>query len=128
MTTAAYSERSTQLALEASVAVMVLANAQCDDVEMLELRPRQLAQSGLTKLRARWPGRGLRSIGVIGLVGASPRCEFKEQLDPEQVSALVDEFLAYAHRLFCDGFTAQQEAELRHLLSLPDPRVSGGVE
>ncbi len=121
-----YSERSTQLALDASVAVMVLANPQCDDVEMLELRPRQLAQSGLAALASRWAGRGLRSIGVIGLVGASPRCEFKEQLDPEQVSTLVDEFLAYAHRLFCDGFTARQEAELRHMWMLPDTR--GGVE
>ena len=121
-----YSEKSTQLALDASVAVLVLTNAQCDDMEFLPLKPRQMTESDAAELLTRWPGRGLRSVGLIGLVGMSPRCALKEPLEPEQVSALAGAFLAYLHVLFCDSFAEQQEgveiAEMRRLWSLEDPR------
>jgi hypothetical protein len=124
-----YSERAAQLALDASVVVLVLANAQCDDLEMLPLKPRQMSEGDIAELLTRWPGRGLRSIGVIGLCGTSPRYALKVPLEPEQVSALAGAFLAYLHVLFCDSFAAQQEgaeiAELKRLYALQagNPRM-----
>jgi hypothetical protein len=121
-----YAERSTQLALDASVAVLILLNPECDDVEFVPLKPKGMTESECAALRARWAGRGLRSVGVLGLVGASPRCALKEPLEPEQVSALAGAFLAYIHTLFCDSFAEQLSAtetqELGRLWSLEDPR------
>jgi len=121
-----YSEQSAQLALDASVAVLVLTNAQCDDMEFLPLKPRQMTEGEVAGLLTRWPGRGLRSVGVIGLVGTAPRCALKEPLEPEKVSALAGAFLAYLHALFCDSFAEQQErveiAELERLWLQADPR------
>jgi hypothetical protein len=127
-----YSERSTQLALDASVAVLVLTNAQCDDIEMLPLKPREMTESDVADLLTRWPGRGLFVCGILGLVGTSPRSEFKEPLEPEQVDALASAFLAYLHVLFCDSFAEQRAAievnELTRLVSLIDDRPApGGV-
>lgn len=117
-----YTEQSMQLVCDASVAVLVLTNAQCDDVEFLPLKPRRMTESEVVELFTRWPGRGLRSVGVIGLVGTSPRCALKEPLEPEQVSALAGAFISHLHVLFCDSFAEQQEGaeiqELRRLLGL----------
>jgi hypothetical protein len=122
-----YTEKSTQLALDASVAVLVLTNEQCDDLEFVPLKPRLMTAAENAGLLSRWPGRGLRSVGVIGLVGASPRCALKEPLEPEQVSALAGAFLAYLHVLFSDSFEAQREgfeiAELCRLWQMDDPRT-----
>jgi hypothetical protein len=122
-----YSEQSTQLALDASVAVLVLSNPECNDVEFLMLKPKRTAACELAELKARWPGRGLRSVGTIGLVGTSPRWALKELLTFEQVSALADAFLAYLHVLYCDALAGQQEsaevAELEALHTLVDPRT-----
>jgi hypothetical protein len=117
-----YSEKSTQLALDASIAVLVLTNAQFDDVEFLPLKPRQMTESEKAELVTRWPGRGLCSIGVLGLVGMTPRSAFKEPLEPEQVTALAGAFLAYLHALFSDRFAEQLEgaeiAELERIYAL----------
>ena len=122
-----YSEKSQQLACEASVAVLALSNPECTDVEFLPLRPRQMSVSDRVELAARWSGRNLRSIGVIGLVGTSPRIALREPLETEQVNALADAFLAYLHVLFADSFAEQLEgvemAELERMWSLRDPRM-----
>ncbi len=124
-----YSEQSTQLALDASVAVLVLSNPECNDndVEFLMLKPKRMAECELAELKARWPGRDLRSVGTIGLVGTSPRWALKEPLTFEQISALADAFLAYLHVLFCDALTGQQEcaevAELERLHTIADTRT-----
>lgn len=121
-----YSERSTQLALDSSVAVSVLIGAP-GDVEFLPLKPRAADETMLAELKARWPGRGLRSVGVIGLIGTSPQYALKEALDPEQVTALTAAFLTYIHSLFLNSFVAQMEAaeiaELERLYALPDTRT-----
>jgi hypothetical protein len=129
-----YSEKSTQLALDASVAVLVLMGAH-DDVEFIPLKPRMIDENMSAELKARWPGRGLRSVGMLGLCGTSPRCALKEPLEPEQVSALMGAFLAYCHALFCGRFNTQQDrfaaqmetadiAELERLYLLPDTRMN----
>ena len=123
-----YSEKSTQLASDASIAVLALLGTAPGDVEFIPLKPRMADENMLAELKARWPGRGLRSVGVIGLCGMSPRCAFNEPLEPEQVSALSGAFLAYVHALFYGHFATQQElaevAEIERLYSLPDMRMN----
>ena len=122
-----YLEKSSQLAVESSIAVMALSNPEYTDLEFLPLKPRQLPEKDHAALKARWPGRGLRSVGVIGLVGAAPRCAFSMPLGPEQVSARVGAFLAYLHALFCDSLAEQQKGDeaawLEALYSLEDDRT-----
>lgn len=122
-----YSEQSAQLAVDASVAVLVLSNPECNDVEFLMLKPERLTACELTELKMRWPGRGLRSVGTIGLVGTSPRWALKEPLTFEQITTLADAFLAYLHVLFCDALAERQEsaevAELERLHTLADTRT-----
>jgi hypothetical protein len=121
-----YAEKSTQLALDASIAVFVLANAECDDLEFLPLKPRHMSPVEIAQLAARWHGRGLRSVGVIGLCGIETRTVFKEPLEPEQGSALAAAFLAHLQVLFSQSFEEQRPnvevAELERLHALQDPR------
>ncbi|MDR5729806.1 MAG: hypothetical protein RB191_20525 [Terriglobia bacterium] len=123
-----YSEKSTQLTLDSSVAVLALSNPDCTELELLPLKPRQMSEREQAQLAARWHGRNLRSIGVLGLVGTTPKYALKDSLEPEQVSVLADAFLAYLHALYCDSFAAQHETaeiqELGRLWSLPDTRIN----
>lgn len=125
-----YQEQSTQLTLDASVAVFILMGTR-NDIEFVPLKPRAANESMLADIKARWPGRGLRSVGVIGLVGTSPALALKEPLTAEQTSALTVAFLEYLHVLFADGFAAHIEAAALHtdsvawcerLYALEDPR------
>ena len=102
-----YGEKSAQLALDSSIAVLVLGNEDCTDIEMLPLRPHSMRESEKEYLRSCWRGRGLKSLGIMGLVGSSPRFALKEPLEPEHVSALADAFLNHVHAVFCDGFAEQ---------------------
>jgi hypothetical protein len=119
-----YLEKSSELACAASVAVFVLVNEQGTDCEMLPLRPRVCPDSELAALRDRWAGRGLRSVGVIGLVGTAAKCEFKEPLDVNVITALAAAFVAYLQVLLQDSFAEQLEVqELARLWSLADTRA-----
>ena len=121
-----YDERAAQLTVESSVAVWVLLGNTPGDLEMVPLKPRMADEQMLAELKARWPGRGLDSVGVLGLVGTTPKCALRVPLEPEQVSALAAAFLTYLQVLFHDSFAAQMEAaeiaELEHLMLLPDTR------
>jgi hypothetical protein len=117
-----YSEKSTQLVSDASVAVQVLLGAP-DDVEFIPLLPRMADKKMLADISARWPGRGLRTVGIIGLRGASPVIALKEPLEPSQVDALASAFLAYIHVLFRDRFEKTEIAELERLHAMPDMRL-----
>jgi len=124
-----YSEKkSTQLALDASVAVQVLMGTAPGDCEFIPLKPKAADETMLADLKARWPGRGLRSVGVIGLCGTSPCCAFKEPLESKQVSALAGAFLTYLSVMFADSIAAQMQAaeiaELERVLTLPDTRIN----
>lgn len=126
-----YAEKSTQLLTDAQIAVLVLGNADCTDVEFLPLKPRAANENFCQELRTRWPGRGLRSIGVVGLSGTEPVCAFKEELGPEKVLAVANAFLVYVSVLLGDAFAKQLRPEpapddsiewLTQLYSLPDLR------
>ena len=124
-----YSEKSIQIACDASIAVLALSNPEGTDLEFLPLKPHPMSQSYAAGLRARWPGRNLRTIGVIGLVGASARVELKEPFaHPEQISALAEAFLAYVTVLLGDNFAEpiggidDSVIWCERLYALPDPR------
>lgn len=123
-----YLEKSHKLALDSSVAVLALSNPECTDIEFLPLRPTQMSASDRVALAARWSGRNLRSVGVIGLVGTSPHIASRDPLDSEQVTALAGAFLAYLHVLFSDTFAEQREGveiqELQRMWSIPDTRFN----
>jgi hypothetical protein len=122
-----YTEKRTELLSTASVAVWVLINEQRDDVELLPLLPRQYSENEVASLVASWQlERGLRPIGVMGLVGTVPRCEFKASLEAKVVLALASAFTVYLQTLFQESFAAQFEgfeiAELCRLWQMEDPR------
>jgi hypothetical protein len=126
-----YTERSTQLALDSSVAVQVLLGSAPGDAEFIPLRPRPASQQMWDELKARWPGRGLRSVGVIGLIGTTPQVELKEPIGEEQCCRLAEAFIAYLNVLFQGNFAAHREAvqadeiaELERLYMLPDMRLN----
>lgn len=105
-----YTEKSAQLAIEASVAVQVLLGTDPDDCEFIPIKPKPADANMLAEIAARWPGRGLRSVGVVGLVGTSPRCILKEPLEPETVDRLAVAFLMYISVLFGQSFSEQRAA------------------
>ena len=114
-----YTEKSHKLALDASIAVLALLGTRPGDCEFIPLKPHAADDTMLADLTARWPGRGLRSVGIIGLCSAGPQCVLKEPLESHQVSALTDEFLAYVNAV---GPEAAEIAELERMYALPDPR------
>jgi hypothetical protein len=125
-----YTERSQTLANESSVAVLVLMGAP-DDIELVMIKPKPADAKTLLELKDRWPGRGLRSIGVMGLVGLSPQIALKEPLEPRQIDALASAFLTYVNVLLfgeqpCTDAPLEQRGDavdwLEHLYSLPDTR------
>jgi hypothetical protein len=118
-----FREKTIQLVLESSVALYVFLGAE-NDAEFLPLKPTLADEKAMLALRARWPGRGLRWIGVIGLCGATPRIEVNEPLHPDQVNALCIAFLAHLNCLFSANFhteRAQTEiAELQRIYAYSD--------
>jgi len=126
-----YSEKSNQVTLDSSIAVLVLMGAP-DDLEFIPLKPRAADENALAELKTRWPGRGLRSIGVVGLVGMTPQIALKEPLTTQQEDCLAASFLAYVRCLLTpapipvsrvDEHQKGDEVEwLCRLWSLPDTR------
>ena len=55
-----------QLATDAQIAVYVMASPDTQDIEILPLKPHTASDAERESLAARWPGRGLQGIGVIG--------------------------------------------------------------
>jgi hypothetical protein len=116
-----FTEESIQLCLESSVLVQVAIGEGPEDFELTPLKPRVASDAYLAELKARWKP-GMRTVGVVGLVGASPRCALDVPIEPHQVSALMDAFLAHIHGVYCDAFAAQEVEDLQRLHRLPDVR------
>lgn len=121
----AYTQNAAQLAIDASVAVQVLLGTAPDDCEFIPLKPKPADADMLNEIAMRWPGRGLRSVGVVGLVGTSPRVALREPLEPETVDRLVVAFLTYINALFGQSFQEQRAAieiaELQRIYAYRDP-------
>lgn len=119
-----YTEKSTQLALESSVAALVLLGTDRKDSVFLPLRPNLATPEMLADLKSRAAGRGLRAVGIIGLCGTTPKMCLKEELDPAQINAISLGFLAYTYALFAENAVAGEVAELERIYSLPDTRLN----
>jgi hypothetical protein len=118
-----YAGRSETVILEAHVAVMVLANEDCTDVQLVSLKPRY-DEGAFEALKGRWAGRGLRSIGVLGMKGTTPMTALKVPIDPDKIRALASAFIVYVDRLLFETFTDQMTvAELQRVATLPDNRL-----
>lgn len=115
------------LAAESSIAVAILGNADVTDVELLPVCPNPISEN-VHELSAKWAHRGLRFIGVAGLVAGRPRWALATPLDEVRAEALGAAFATYCETLL-PGHVAEQrkgdEVEwLRRLWSLPDMRVN----
>jgi hypothetical protein len=134
-------EQYADLACASAIAVHAFANRDCTEVELLRLRPCPLSQSDLAKLESRWNGRGLRAVGVLGLVDGTPKTMLSVLLAPDEFSRLMAEFRFFVssfidiafdvleERVIHQGLFAEREqiataevTELEHMLSLVDPR------
>lgn len=120
-----YATRSTQLALDAEIAVYVLCDADMTNIELLPLKPRSLPDSEVQALNHCWTGRELRGLGVIGIVKGAPHVALKELLGVEQIAALSAAFVTYVNTLIAVGLEQEREGievqELCRLWSLGSP-------
>lgn len=117
------------LAMESSIAVAVLGNADVTDIELLPISPKQLGAEKVNELARLWAFRDLRFIGSIGIVDGNIRTTLVEPLDERRISALSQAFIAYCETL-CSGSIEEmrpkgdEAAWLRKLWSLPDTRMN----
>jgi hypothetical protein len=126
-----YDERRDHLALSSSIMVQVLLGHAPGDMEFVALKPRPASAEMWEELHARWPGRGLRLAGTIGLVDGAPQLVLKEPLDGVQVETLAVAFAVYIGALVknamtADNFAAEIEraevSELERMYAHPDYR------
>ncbi len=121
-----YTERSQELARNASIAVLVLLSH--DNLDM-EFWPLGFGSQSDWTSREEFAARRLRSVGVVGLglPGLKPLVAFKEALLPSVVDGIATAFLAYLNVLLADSFAEQlpgaETAELERMWSLRDPRM-----
>lgn len=94
-----YIEEAADIVANASVAVQVLLGEADNDVEFIPLRPHPANGEWLADLAARWPGRGLRSIGVLAMVDGTAKAAFKEPVSLDVVSRLAAAFQVYCETL-----------------------------
>lgn len=123
-----YNERAAQVARESQIAVMVLLNPDCTDLEFWRVQPRQAALTTPEEFAAR----KLRPVGVVGIHGTTTHVAFREPLDATTVDAIAAAFAEYIRVLVGDSIAAQFEARqksdevdwLERLYHLPDDRLN----
>jgi hypothetical protein len=85
-----------QLALDAQLAVHVMSSPDASEIEFLPLKPRTATDSEINSLAACWPGRNLRSIGVIGrLADGRVQIALKAAFGNIELAALLYAFTGY---------------------------------
>ncbi len=92
-------DRFQLLAASAQVAVIVLANADVTDIELIPVKPHTISDDEVTH---RCAGRVLHFAGVLGLVDGVGHSQLAEPLDEQRVSALADAFTTYCVTLMGD--------------------------
>lgn len=132
MTPYSYEERRDHLAANASILVQVLLADAPGDMEFVPLAPRP-ASAALWHELTWQPGRGLRVVGVIGLVDGAPQLVSNELLDARQIESLAVAFGVYMGSLVksamtADSFTHEIEraevSELERMFSVPDSQLN----
>ena len=113
-----YLERATDVACESSVAVTVLLSADNSSVEFWPLKPE--AERALTSPEE-FTARKLRSVGVVGLCGLSPRMALKEPLAQSVVDRIALAFQEHVNIVLYERFeeftAAAEVAELQRVYS-----------
>jgi len=115
------------LAAESSIAVAILGNADVTDVELLPVCPNPISDNA-HELSAKWVHRGLRFIGVAGLIAGRPHWALAVPLDERRAEALVQAFALHCETLLQSHVEEQRKGDevewLRRLWSLPDMRMN----
>ena len=93
-----YAERSHEVALHSSIAVLVLLSHDYTDMEFW---PLGFGSRSEWTSPAEFNARRLRSVGVVGLgSGLKPLVAFKEDLPLSLIDDIANAFLRYIHVLF----------------------------
>jgi hypothetical protein len=108
--TATYEQLRDELAINSAILVAVLLGDKRNDMEFVPIRPQPATDAMREDLRSRWPGRNLRGVGYIGLVGGMPQLVLSEPLEDSQVGALADAFGAHIGSLVKSALTADSFA------------------
>jgi hypothetical protein len=124
-----YFERSQQVVLDSSIAVMVLLNSDNTDLEFWMIAPHEQTASELTS-REEFAARKLRSVGVVGLRGIQSLVAFKEPLDTFVVARIATAFADYVRVLMGQSLVHRIQEQkgdavewLERLYALEDPRA-----
>lgn len=110
-----------QLAVDAQIAVYVMASPDAREIEFLNLKP-MASLSERENLMDRWPGRDLRPTGVIGkLPDGRVQMALRVPFGHEELAALL---VAFTHH--CEALNpSPQDASVawcERLYALPDSR------
>jgi hypothetical protein len=111
------------LAADATLAVYVMASPDASEIEFLNLKP-MVSDSERESLAARWPGRDLRGVGVIGrLADGRINMALKVPFDHIQLAALL---VAYTD--YCEAAETQRNDDsvewCERLYAVQDPRMN----
>jgi len=79
-----------QIAADAEYAVVILANLDTDDLQLVDFLQPVPADT--------YAGRGLSFIGCIGLVNGAPRVALDVELDAENIRQITRAFLAHLRK------------------------------
>lgn len=112
-----------QLAADANVAAYIMASPDAQEIEILPLKPCTASDTECESLAARWSGRGLQGVGVIGrLADGGIGMALKVPFDHLQIAALLRAFTIHceAREPQCDDSVTW----LEHLHALPDSRTN----
>jgi hypothetical protein len=113
-----------QLALDAQLAVFVMANLDASEIEFLPLKPRTATDSERESLAARWPGRDLRAAGVIGhYANGHIAMALKVPFDNIMLASLLIAFKEYREALEAESLDCSVEW-CERLYALQDPRTN----
>ena len=112
-----------QLAADAEVAAYIMSSPDASEIEMLTLKPHTASEAECQSLAARWSGRGLQGVGVIGrLADGGIGVALKVSFDHLQIAALLRAFTipCEAREPQCDDSVTW----LEQLHCLPDTRMN----
>lgn len=129
---ATYEERRDNLAINSSIFVQVMLGNASGDMEFSLVRPRPANADVMEEeLRAKWPGRGLRAVGFVGLVDGAPQLVLKAPISAAEVEVLAIAFGGYVATLIKQSMSAEnigaeleraEVSELERLYAMPDSR------
>lgn len=131
-----FSERAADVVRASQITVQVLLSRDNGDIELVPLRGTAADPYPITP--EEFTARQLRCVAFVGLCGLTPRCAFREPLEPSIVETIAHCFLTYISVMLqpkvypepqhCPepGLDVEGDsvAWLRKLWSLPDTRMN----